>query len=113
MSEIIIDEQFKSLLPALDAKTYALLEENLLLNGCMYPLVVWNGILIDGHNRYEICTKNNIPFKTVDKEFASRDEVLIWIISTQVSRRNLTPIQRVTNVNGVRTRSHAVHANRL
>ena len=91
--EIIIDEQFKALLPALDAQTYAMLEESLLANGCMNPLVLWNGILIDGHNRYEICQKHEIPFETVDKEFGSRDEALIWIISTQVARRNLTPIQ--------------------
>ena len=93
MPEIQIDEQFKSLLPVLDEQTYALLEESLLKNGCINPLVLWNGILIDGHNRYEICTKHEIPFETVEKEFASRDEALIWIISTQVARRNLTPIQ--------------------
>ena len=51
MAEIIIDEEFNSLLPALDEQTYAMLEENLLENGCMNPLVLWNGILIDGHNR--------------------------------------------------------------
>ena len=93
MREITIDEQFKALLPALDAQTYALLEESLLANGCLHPLVLWNGVLIDGHNRYEICQKHEIEFETIDKEFASRDEALIWIISTQVARRNLTPIQ--------------------
>jgi hypothetical protein len=91
--KIIIDEQFKALLPALDAQTYALLEESLLENGCLHPLILWNGILIDGHNRYEICTKHDILFQTANKEFGSRDEALIWIISTQVARRNLTPIQ--------------------
>ena len=93
MPEITIDEEFKNLLPALDAQTYAMLEESLIENGCIYPLVVWNGVLIDGHNRYEICTKHEIPFKTVEKEFSSRDGALVWIITTQVSRRNLTPIQ--------------------
>jgi len=91
--EIIIDEQFKALLPALDEQTYAALEASLLENGCMHPLVVWNGVLIDGHNRYEICTKHEIPFAVVEKKFASRDAALIWIITTQVARRNLTPIQ--------------------
>ncbi|MCL2816553.1 MAG: hypothetical protein FWD23_18300 [Oscillospiraceae bacterium] len=93
MREITIDEEFKALLPALDAQTYALLEESLLANGCLHPLVLWNGVLIDGHNRYEICTKHEIEFETIDKEFGSRDEALIWIISTQVARRNLTPMQ--------------------
>ena len=93
MHEIILDEEFRCLLPALDNETYRLLEENLLEHGCRDPLVLWNGILIDGYNRYKICTEHNIPFNTIDKEFDSREEVLIWIITNQVSRRNLTPIQ--------------------
>ena len=93
MPNIIIDEEFKSLLPALSKETRASLEANLIENGCRDALVLWNGILIDGHNRYAICTEHNIPFNTVSKEFDSREEALIWIISTQVSRRNLTAIQ--------------------
>ena len=93
MPNIIIDKEFLALLPALDKDTYALLEENLLQNGCRDSLVLWGNILIDGHNRYEICKKHNIEFNTINKDFASREEALIWIISTQVSRRNLSPIQ--------------------
>ena len=93
MREITIDVEFKGLLPALDEKTYAMLEESLRENGCMHPLVLWDGILIDGHNRYEICQKHGIPFKVEEKEFADRDEALIWIITTQVARRNLSPMQ--------------------
>jgi len=59
----------------------------------MFPIVLWENLVIDGHNRYDICTRHDIPFDTVNKEFRSRDDVLVWIISTQVSRRNLTPIQ--------------------
>lgn len=93
MENIIIDEEFRELLPPLDKDTYKALEENMLANGCLYPLVTWKGILIDGHNRHSICTKHGIPFETVEKEFASREDVIIWIISNQVARRNLTPIQ--------------------
>jgi len=93
MREIIIDEQFKALLPSLDAETYARLEENILEHGCRDAIVLWNDVIIDGHNRYAICTEHEIPYKTVDMEFGSREEALIWIITTQVSRRNLTPMQ--------------------
>jgi hypothetical protein len=91
--KIIIDEEFKAILPALDRETYAMLEESLLSHGCMNPLVLWNGVLIDGHNRYEICKRHKIRFQTIDKEFGSREEALIWIITTQVARRNLSPMQ--------------------
>ena len=93
MSEITIDKEFKELLPPLDKETYERLEANLIENGCRDALVLWGDILVDGHNRYEICAKHEIPYKTVQKEFGSREEALIWIISTQVSRRNLTPMQ--------------------
>ena len=100
MQTIIIDEKFKSILPPLGMETLKLLEENILENGCRDPLVLWDGILIDGYNRYDICTRNDIPFSTVSMEFDSREEVLIWIITNQVSRRNLTPTQ-LSNYRGM------------
>ena len=100
MQDIIIDEEFRDLLPQLSAETYGLLEENLIANGCRDALVLWNGTLVDGHNRYEICKKHNIPFATVDKEFASRENALIWIISTQVARRSLSSMQ-LSNYRGL------------
>ena len=47
MQEIIIDEEFRFLLPVLDEETFRLLEENILEHGCRVPLVLWNNILID------------------------------------------------------------------
>jgi len=91
--EIIIDEEFKALLPPLDEETFAWLENNILEYGCREPLVVWEDILIDGHNRYEILMRHELPVSTVSMEFESREDVIVWIISTQVSRRNLTPMQ--------------------
>lgn len=92
---IRIDEEFKSLIPPLSADEYAGLEKSLLDEGCRDALVLWGDVLIDGHNRYEICTKYHIPFETVKKDFASRDEVLLWMIDTQFSRRNLDAPDRI------------------
>jgi len=90
--EIIIDEEFSRLLPSLEEHEYCSLEENILVYGCMNPLVLWEGILIDGHNRYSIVTKHNLPFNTISLEFNSRDEVIAWMIKTQLDRRNLSPM---------------------
>ena len=38
MPEIVIDEEFKRLLPPLDRHTYTMLEDSILQNGCMHPL---------------------------------------------------------------------------
>ena len=93
MENIIIDEEFKLLLPKLDEVTYASLEENIIMYGVRDPLVVWNNILIDGYNRYKICTEHNVPFNTINMQFSSRDEVLHWIIENQIARRNLTSVE--------------------
>ena len=104
MQTIIIDEEFRHLLPGLDAQTYSSLEESIIKHGCLSPLVLWEGILIDGYNRYKICIEHDIPFETVEKEFGSREEVLIWIISHQMARRNLTAIQ-LTHFRGLHYRA--------
>lgn len=91
---IRIDEEFKNLIPALSADERNGLEESLLKEGCRDALVLWGDILIDGHNRYEICTKHNIPYKTVEKQFDDRNAVIKWIILNQFSRRNLPLYER-------------------
>lgn len=92
--EIKIDPEFQALIPPLAAEERQQLEANIVQDGCRDPLVVWDGILIDGHNRYEICTRLGIEFNTVEKEFDSRDDAKIWIIKNQFGRRNLQPFTR-------------------
>jgi len=95
MSErIIIDEEFKGLCPPLSTKERDQLENNIIAEGCREPIILWQGIIIDGHNRYEICTRNKIKFKTIKKEFESREDVKIWIIQNQFGRRNLPAYDR-------------------
>lgn len=92
--EIKIDDEFRSLIPSLSEDEYRQLEKNVKAEGCRDALVLWDGILLDGHNRYKICTENDIEFKTVDMQFDSRYEAKEWIIKNQFGRRNLNPYQR-------------------
>jgi len=87
-----IDPEFRSLMPRLTREEYESLEKSLCAEGCRDSLVVWKGknIVVDGINRYEICRKYGIPFKVVEKKFGSTDEAKLWIIQTQLGRRNLT-----------------------
>jgi N6-adenosine-specific RNA methylase IME4 len=91
--EIQIDAEFKALIPPLAPDELAQLEANILRDGCRDPLVVWDGILIDGHNRHEICTKHNIRFETVSMFFEDRDAAMDWMDANQLGRRNLQPQQ--------------------
>ena len=89
-----IDEEFATLIPPLTDEEYKGLEESILNEGCRDAIVCWNDTLIDGHNRYKICNEHNIPFNVVQKDFNNRDEVLLWIIDNQLSRRNLSAYER-------------------
>lgn len=91
MQSIIVDSEFKDLIPPLSKDEYSQLEANILAEGCRDPLVVSDGTLIDGHNRYEICTRHNIPFTTVEKDFPDREAAMDWIDANQLGRRNLSP----------------------
>lgn len=89
-----IDSEFESLIPPLTPQEYEQLKENILADGCRDALVIWNGTVIDGHNRHRICTENGIEFKTVGKEFDSREDAIIWICKNQIGRRNITDKQK-------------------
>lgn len=91
--KITIDPEFKDLIPPLAPEELAQLEENIKREGCRDPLVVWDGTLIDGHNRYEICIRNGIHFDTVEMVFADREDAKDWMDRNQLGRRNLTPDQ--------------------
>lgn len=92
--QLKIDPEFQSLLLPLPNEKFRQLEENIKADGCMDALVIWNGTIVDGHNRYKICQENGIPFNVEEKEFADRDEVVEWIIRNQFGRRDLSPAQR-------------------
>jgi N6-adenosine-specific RNA methylase IME4 len=89
-----INKEFKKLIPNLTEEEYKGLEESIKSEGCRDTIITWNDFIIDGHNRYEICSKYGIKFKTISKEFNSENEVKEWIILNQINRRNLTTIDK-------------------
>jgi len=93
-TELIVDAEFKSLIPPLTEEEYELLEQSIIAEGCRDALVIWNGTLLDGHNRYEMCQKHGIDFDTKNIELKDRDTAKIWIIDNQLARRNLSLIDR-------------------
>jgi len=76
---------------------YEQIEANILSEGCREALILWEHgeqyILIDGHNRYEICQKHGIDFKIVVKEFESLASAKSFMINNQLGRRNLSAEQ--------------------
>lgn len=96
MKLLKIDEEFKNLLPPLTDDERSELESDIKKHGVLSPIITWNGFIIDGHNRYEICQRNGIEIPaTKELEFANKSDVMDWIIKHQTGRRNLTKSQLV------------------
>ena len=97
MDELLrIDPEFESKIPPLTEEEYQLLEENILQDGVVLnPLIVWNGCIVDGHNRFRIIQAHpEIKYTVFEKEFPDRYAAIAWICCNQLGRRNLTPQQK-------------------
>lgn len=94
--EIKIDNEFRNLVPAISDEERSQLEANIVEHGgARDPLTVWlrsddDFVLLDGHNRHEICTRLGLPFTTHQVDLNTRDEAADWIDRNQLGRRNLS-----------------------
>lgn len=89
-----VDDEFRSLIPPLQHEELQLLEQSIVEEGCREPLTVWAeaGILLDGHNRFDICTRLGLAYELRELSFDSREAAFDWMDRNQLGRRNLTPL---------------------
>lgn len=93
--EIEINEELRAYIDPLSEDEYAALEGSLLAEGCRDALVLWGNVLVDGHNRYGLCRKHGIEFRTVQNTaFRSMDDVRLWMIDNHLGRRSISDYQR-------------------
>lgn len=85
-----IDPEFKQLISPLSQREFEVLESNIVRDGCREPISIWDGVILDGHNRYAICRKLHIPFSVVSVHIASRQDAISWICENQLGRRNIS-----------------------
>jgi hypothetical protein len=94
--KIEIDPEFQALLPALTKSQKETLEALIVAEGCKDAITVWNGLLADGHNRYEICTRLGLHYRTNHIDLPDRDAVMLWMMDNQGGRRNLSDIDSIS-----------------
>lgn len=94
--DLRIDQEFASRIPPLTDEEFRQLEDNILADGIVInPIIVWKGVIVDGHNRFRILEQHpHIKYSVHEKSFDDRFAVLAWICKNQLGRRNLTPDQK-------------------
>jgi len=93
--DIVVNEELKAYIDPLTPDEYEALERSLLAEGCRDSLVLWGNVLVDGHNRYGICRKHDLPFNTVQNtRFQSMEDVHLWMIEQHLGRRSVSDFQR-------------------
>lgn len=92
---IVINEELKAYIDPLTPDEHDALERSILAEGCRDALVLWGDVLVDGHNRYGICSKHGLPFQTVQNtRFKSMEDVHLWMIDQHLGRRSVSDFQR-------------------
>ena len=93
--DIVVNEELKAYIDPLTPDELDALERSIVAEGCRDALVLWNDLLIDGHNRYAICQKHGLPFNTIQAtQFKNMDDVHLWMIDQHLGRRSVSDFQR-------------------
>lgn len=93
---IRIEPEFENKIPPLTEDEYRQLEENIRADGIIInPIIIWNGAVVDGHNRFRIAQAHpEISYTTFEKSFPDAEAAVAWICKHQLGRRNLTLEQK-------------------
>ena len=93
IEELKIDPEFEKVIPPISLAEFVQLEENILTEGqILTPIAVWDGVIVDGHNRFKILQKHpHIPYTIKEMNFENRYEAIAWMCNQQLGRRNLRP----------------------
>ncbi len=93
--EIVVLPELKAYIDPLTPDEYDALERSILDEGCRDALVLWGNVLVDGHNRFGICQKHGLPFKTIQNErFQNMEDIQLWMIDQHLGRRSVSDFQR-------------------
>ncbi len=95
--DILLNRRFADLLPPPADGTRRLTEENLVRDGCREPLIVWRRenlrILLIGYDLFPFLKLHRVPFRIIEKSFASFEAASKFVVQYYLERNRLTPLQ--------------------
>lgn len=97
---LTVDAEFKAIIPPVNPIDKDELRKSIIREGCREPIIAWKdgdkNVILDGHNRKEICDTASIPYSIRFADCPSRGLAKEWVIRNQFARRNLCDAARVS-----------------
>ena len=74
LTALKVDPEFQGKIPPLTFEELEQLEKNIVNDGkVINPIIVWNGLIVDGHNRYAILQKHpDISYTGITPAYAGK-----------------------------------------
>lgn len=79
-----------SLFQLTDGEAYTALVEDIRAHGLNHPIVLYQGMILDGRNRYRACLDAGVPVRTVEYE---GDDPWAFVCSENLRRRHSSESQ--------------------
>ncbi|MDR7006071.1 ParB/RepB/Spo0J family partition protein [Paraburkholderia strydomiana] len=86
-----------TLFPRLEGAEFEALKADIAANGQLQPVVLHDGMILDGGNRYRACVELGIEPVIADMDLGDYD-LLSYVLSVNLHRRHLTPGQHAAIV---------------
>jgi ParB-like chromosome segregation protein Spo0J len=80
-----------NIFPLMDRRDYELLKADIVTNGLREEIVIYQGCILDGRNRYRACSEAGI--EPTFQEYEG-DDPGAFVLSMNLHRRHLSPSQR-------------------
>lgn len=76
-----------AIFPLMRGAEYEALKADIRANGLKHPIVMCDGLILDGRNRYRACKDTDVSVRTV--EWDGKGSPIAYVLSTNIHRRSL------------------------
>ncbi len=90
-----VSKEFRDILFELNDAEFANLEADILKRGILHPIIIYNGICIDGMHRLKIAKKHKLPYKIKELHFDNKEDAKEWVFAHQAGKRNQTTFSKI------------------
>lgn len=95
MTGISINQEYLELVPRPTKDQYASLKNSIKEDGLQVPIIInSDGVILDGHTRFQACKELRVKPKFVFKDFESPEKEREFVVTSNLARRHLNLFQR-------------------